>query len=73
VTDSTRLEEQPERRNITWRVPDCAYCEKSIGANSTDFVQAFSDEGDYYFHPECYAEWQEEQGKADAWAGEGRG
>lgn len=55
---------------VTWRLPHCAWCEEPI-EEGADFVQEFGSEGDYYMHTECYAEYQKDQGRADAWAGEG--
>ncbi len=57
---------------MTWRLPHCAYCEEPI-EEGDDFVQHFGSEGDYYMHTGCYADWQEDEGRAESWAGEGRG
>ncbi len=48
---------------VTWRVPDCAWCEKGIPAEDPTFVQVFGTEGDYYFHADCQAAYQRGESK----------
>lgn len=40
---------------VTFSIPDCAWCGESL-RNGEECVQAFGDEGNYYFHPNCYDE-----------------